>query len=193
MPDTGAPHFIPFLDGTELVRAYPDFSEDLAEQVADGLSDASKIKQVVAVSDNTPFTSTSTSYVAVPNLEVTITPEEESSSILILGSLGVGYGDSQTLRNVAVSVFRGGTNLGLTAGSRTPALSAVNLIMGRTVSNHGIVFLDEPNTTSPVTYSVRVNRMGAGGTVYVHAGDVNTNNADITRVTSSLVVVEVAP
>ncbi len=37
MPDTGAPFEIPFLDGTELVRDYPDFSEDLANQVADNL------------------------------------------------------------------------------------------------------------------------------------------------------------
>ena len=37
MPDTGAPYEIPFLDGTELVRAYPQFSEDLADQIVAGL------------------------------------------------------------------------------------------------------------------------------------------------------------
>lgn len=40
MPDTGAPYAIPFLDGTELVRAYPAFSEDLANAIADALDDA---------------------------------------------------------------------------------------------------------------------------------------------------------
>lgn len=40
MPDTGAPWEIPFLDGTELVRAYPAFSEDLAEAIADALDAA---------------------------------------------------------------------------------------------------------------------------------------------------------
>ena len=37
MPDTGAPYFIPFLDGTELVRAYPDLSEDLADAIVNAL------------------------------------------------------------------------------------------------------------------------------------------------------------
>ena len=37
MPDTGAPYFIPFLDGTELVRAYPELSEDLADAIVNAL------------------------------------------------------------------------------------------------------------------------------------------------------------
>ena len=37
MPDTGSPYEIPFLDGTELVRAYPQFSEDLADAIVAGL------------------------------------------------------------------------------------------------------------------------------------------------------------
>ena len=40
MPDTGSPYEIPFLDGTELVRAYPAFSEDLANAIADALDAA---------------------------------------------------------------------------------------------------------------------------------------------------------
>lgn len=40
MPDTGSPYEIPFLDGTELVRAYPAFSEDLANAIVDGLDSA---------------------------------------------------------------------------------------------------------------------------------------------------------
>ena len=39
MPDTGAPYEIPFLDGTELVRAYPQTSEDLADAIAGNLAD----------------------------------------------------------------------------------------------------------------------------------------------------------
>lgn len=38
MPDTGAPWNVPFLDGTELVRNYPAFSEDLAEQIETNLN-----------------------------------------------------------------------------------------------------------------------------------------------------------
>ena len=40
MPDTGPPHSIPFLDGTELVRSYPQFSEELADAIADALDAA---------------------------------------------------------------------------------------------------------------------------------------------------------
>jgi hypothetical protein len=37
MPDTGAPYNIPYLGGTELVRDYPDFSEDLADAIVAAL------------------------------------------------------------------------------------------------------------------------------------------------------------
>jgi hypothetical protein len=40
MPDTGAPYFIPFAAPADLVRDWPDLSEDVALAIASGLSAA---------------------------------------------------------------------------------------------------------------------------------------------------------
>ena len=48
MPDTGAPYFIPFLDGTELVRAYPELSEDLADAIVNALENIPVTQKKIA-------------------------------------------------------------------------------------------------------------------------------------------------
>jgi hypothetical protein len=168
-----------------------DAIKDLANAVAEGLSAASAIGQVLSVSDNTPFTTASSSYVAVPNISITVTPESADSKFVLFGSVGMGFFDGDNRRNGAASIFRGTTNLALSADSRTPAFTTVREDLNRAVAGRSLVAFDNPSTTSEVTYSIQVARVSTLGTLFVHAGPSNTNDGQHTRVSSVLVVVEV--
>ena len=83
MPDTGAPHFIPFADPTDLVRDWPALSEDVADAVAAGLDAAGFVKQIVTATDTTSRSTTSTSYVDA-SISATITPQDAANRLIIL-------------------------------------------------------------------------------------------------------------
>ena len=65
MPDTGLPWEIPYLDGTEFVKDYPQASEDLADAIVDALDGIPVLagigSNVVSAGKTDPFTTTSPS------------------------------------------------------------------------------------------------------------------------------------
>lgn len=122
------------------------------------------VVQVVSNSTTASLTTTSTTFVDVPNLNVTITPKFASSKILVSYN---AYTNSQTQGNETfVTVFRGSTNLNATAansgfgGLYTGAGGWTAVVVSGSIS-------DSPSTTSPVTYSIKF-RSGAGATANVN-------------------------
>ena len=190
MPDTGAPWNIPFLDGTELVRAYPDFSEDLADAVADGLSAAGNAgigSNVVQTVKTNTFTTSSTSFIPIPDLELSFTPSSATSKVLLhFGTTCRGAGGFSTL----FELRRGSTSIGISSDSEPGSVGhAQGVIPGvgqvsNTTTSPNVLFLDSPGTGSAITYSVRVR--GNGGTTIVGAGRAGS-------FITTLTAVEVAP
>ena len=192
MPDTGAPWNIPFLDGTELVRAYPDFSEDLADAVADGLSAAGNAgigSNVVQTVKTDHFQSTSTTFIPLPGLSVTITPSTATSKILVMADLHMSASAI-----IFVQLFRGATRIYQGQdGTNTPfnnwnATTVENFAQSNTrETRHPTkVFLDSPETTSPVTYSLEA-RVDTG-TMFLNRQGLNT----VIGAVSSITVIEVS-
>jgi hypothetical protein len=196
--DTGAPWLLPYPLSSDLVRDGADAIKDLAEATATGLSAAGSegigpnTAQVVKLDT---FTSTSTSVVDVTGLEVTITPSSTDSKILIIGQVSwaelnsnfygvyrLGGGNAETFIGDADGVRPRGT-FGGTSGA--------NSARGMYVAT--LVFLDSPNTTSPVTYKVRVQGRDAGGSgaSFVNRTQDDTNDALNPRGASSITVIEV--
>ena len=194
MPDTGAPWNIPFLDGTELVRAYPDFSEDLADAVADGLSAAGNAgigSNVVQTVKTDVFTTTSGTFTPITGLAATITPSSATSKVLVLVSVM-----SSTLNNnisVVFRVMRGSTPVGIgdAAGSRVRGTFRGSPGFGGT---HGVVLLDTPNTTDPVEYTVETGGYESGQETSINKNVTDTDNANLQngRTASFITLVEVA-
>jgi hypothetical protein len=191
MPDTGAPWNIPFAEGSDLVRDWPALSEDVADAVADGLN-TRKFGQIAQTVKTDTFTTTSSTYVVVTGLEVSITPSSASNKVLVMISVpfafaGAGAGGQPEGH---MSIFRDTTNLSVptSPGDRTPVTHST------AVQSFNFSFLDSPATTSAVTYSVRVRGPGGDPTpvVYVNRSVDDSDATGRARGISTITAIEVA-
>ena len=148
-----------------------------------------KVGQVLQSYKTDTFSSSSTSFVDITTLSVSITPTSATSKILVTGYVtgnGVpGAGD------IMVQIVRGATAIGNAdaAGSRSVGYGFNNAGQGLIQAN--FMYLDSPSTTSATTYKIQ-GRLNAGsGTWYVNRTITDTDNAGYPRVTSAITVMEV--
>ena len=133
-----------------------------ASATLDTLKRAGNILQVLSVRKTDAFTTTSTSFVDVTGLTLSITPSSASNKIFVfysayLSSSGADYGSVSKL-------VRDSTDLEFGYNQTNPVQSGTG---GTTVNQ----LLDTPNTTSSVTYKIQLKshstshnaRIGAGG------------------------------
>ena len=161
--------------------------------VTSALLPAGSVLQVVTTEKTDTFTTTSSSYVDVTGLSVSITPTSSSSKILVLfqinGSQQVGAGRAylKLLRDSTV------INAGATAGSRTRALggfsSADTSIPSTPVSGN---YLDSPATASSTTYKIQIAMTAGSGTAYINRTVLDNDGADQLRMASQITVMEIA-
>ena len=103
---------------------------------------AGQVIQVLSTTiSGSNLTTTSTSFVAISGLSVSITPASSSNKILILSSIQL---DPEY--NVAATIYRGATNLG---GSSGFFYGGYHDGLDSSIS-----YLDSPATTSAITYQV---------------------------------------
>ena len=153
------------------------------------------IIQVKSVTKTDTFTTQSTSLVDVPGLSVSITPTRSDSKILVMVSIAMGQ---QTANFSYGCLIRDSTRIfvGDTRGNR-----ANMSLMSYDASNSGIcnlqsfTHMDEPATTSAVTYKMQV-RCATSGTTTVNRSARDSNGgggADSydTNQASSITVMEV--
>lgn len=147
--------------------------------------------QVSSTSKTDPFSTSSTSFVDVTGLSVSITPTSTSSKILVLGYVHTSVsGDiafNARLMRDSTAIF-----VGDTAGSR-PRVTFFNGPTNLPVlgSPFSPIFLDSPATTSSTTYKVQV--FTNTGTIYVNrSGSDRDTSAYDGRTASSITVMEIA-
>ena len=132
-------------------------------------SGGGKILQIVAATDTSVRSTTSASYTKASNsCDVAITPSASNSKVLIMLSSGGGVGAAGN--RGFFSFFRDSTDLAPTGdGIRTMENT------GATTSETPFVvyFLDTPNTTSQITYSIQMKVQG-GNTLYFNQKGVST-------------------
>lgn len=162
MPDTGAPWNIPYVTSSDLVKDWPADSLALANAIDSGLGLAGGLIQVQQTVKTDTFSTTSSSFVDVTGLTVSITPSSASHRILLMasfsfqGTSGSSFGAQVRFNggnantfddDAAGGIFRISTG-GLDTAYVTP------------------VYVDSPATTSAVTYAVQIRRL-ASATVYI--------------------------
>jgi hypothetical protein len=125
--------------------------------------------QIQTVTKTDPFTTTSTSYVAVTGLTVNITPASASNKVLVTGSVSYSGGSGQSM---SVQLLRNGSPIfvGNTQGTRPQAFGSESG-GGFQAPSNGFSFLDTPATTSAVTYSISVRVNGGTGAVNQCSGN----------------------
>ena len=148
-----------------------------------------KVLQVVASTEKTDtFTTTSTSYVDVTGITVAITPAATSSKILVLCNVNTG-GKNGYPRFMQLLRDSTPISIGASAGSRIR--SSWGLQGGdREVNGGYLVFLDDPDTTSEVTYKIQqINAPGGGA--FCNRGDDDADDNARCRTSSSITVIEI--
>jgi hypothetical protein len=203
MPDTGAPWNIPYVDPTDLVRDYPQASEDLADAIADGLTAAvspgigsnvvQTVKTDVFSASLAQGDETSTNV-----FEATITPSSNTSKVLVVvhavarSAGAVATGDAGA--NITIYRATNAIALGDAAGSRSRRTASGAGSFARTAgSTIGMTFLDSPATDSPVTYGVRLSHNVNGTrTVTLNQTSDDTDNSSFGRFISTITLIEVA-
>lgn len=154
---------------------------------------AGTILQVVSTTKTDVFTTTSTTFTAVTGLSVSITPVSATSKILVTGD--VSFAHTGANRFLRFRLMRGATaiDIGDAAGSRDRATSS--WYAGDVNGNSGtgawpINFLDSPNTTSPITYSVQIAT--SGDTMGVNRTGQDADALAEPRTASTITLMEVA-
>jgi hypothetical protein len=147
---------------------------------ADGAVDG-KILQVVSVVKSDTFSTSSSTLVNITGLAATITPQFTTSKIMCLLTIGIVDNDALALNYGDVT--RGGTPIGI---GNTGSTREVGWLHTTPAGNRGSSiawsFLDNPESTSALTYQARV---GTGNnTAYVNrqATDQNRGIATITLI-----------
>lgn len=129
------------------VKAYVDNNQKVAQVVFTAISGGTSTSDIP--DDNTTPTNTEGTEI----YSQAITLASASSKVLIQSGFNLGMSGGQ--RAVA-SLFRGSTNIGtVVLRDGTSTMQTINFNI-----------LDEPSTAGSVTYSIRVGRGTAGGTVY---------------------------
>ena len=150
---------------------------------------AGAVLQVVSAAKTDVFSTTSTSFVDVTGLSVSITPTSASSKILVIS--GVSLGAEVGINAIFPRLARNGTAIFQSdaAGVRIQAVAMFEVGNAATFPV-AINFLDSPNSTSSQTYSIQVRVNSGTGRVNASATDSNVTNWS--RSASSITVMEIA-
>lgn len=159
-----------------------------------------KILQVVQTVKTDTFTTSSNSYVNVTGLSATITPQSNTNKILIFGQISHGLGNNNGYG--AFKITRGDTDiyLGDAAGDRVRGVfggdsggETVAQQERRKLISESIIFLDSPNTSSSITYNLKVRQTrDTGSPVNINMAELDTDNIQRVRGASSITLMEVA-
>jgi hypothetical protein len=183
--DTGAPWNLPYPESTDLVRDGATDIEALADAVALGLTAANVGigSNVVQTVKTDAFSTTSSSYTDITGLAVTITPSSASSKIavfftVVLSQSGVGSGVTLRLVRASTDIF---VNTDAAIAIERSTATAIVSGTANLFSNSG-VFVDTPETSSPVTYKLTMRVTGNTG--FVNRRGDSTNSGTVSHITA---------
>ena len=143
----------------------------------DGLPSGSSggIIQIKSTTKTDTFNTSSTSKVDITGMSVSITPTRSDSKILISSHLSYGGNNF----NFYCDLLRGSTRLFIPSSGNNPctiALCGITLTTYQ-IFNSSFQFIDEPATTSAVTYKLQIAVQAGGGDFYLNRSRRN-NSAD---------------
>ena len=161
------------LDATKLSGNLPALNGSALTNI-----DGGKFLQIVQDTRTSQVSSSTTnSNVTISGLSVSITPSAATSKILILATITHGFSSTSSF---VYRLLRDSTALNVgTTDPGSPVSGYVGTVAGKQNSTRGqpvsITFLDEPNTTSSITYSFTIKHNS--GTWYLNTRDDNYGGA----------------
>lgn len=154
----------PYVESSDLVANYPGVSLALANHI----DTIGKVLQVVRATDVTQRSTTSTSFVDVPGMSVSITPQKSNSNLLII-AVGQALSSNGTGDNRVL--------IQITDSANTALSGAQSMGFGRSASPSGLFSMNintwgwvAAASTATRTYKLRF-RVPASGLGYVSNND----------------------
>jgi len=127
-----------------------------------------RLGQVVSTNKTDVFTTSSTTFVDVTGVSVSITPTLDTSKVLVIFASVVGNTAGGSNSSARLNLLRGATNIaqstGGTGGNQTLGVNTGNNNAGAPSS---IIFLDSPATTSATTYKIQAATIAGGGSIAI--------------------------
>ena len=153
-----------------------------------------KVLQVVSTVKTDASSTTSTSFVTISGLSLSITPSSTSSKIYIMAMLHASS-DENYDGGAAWRIYRDGSvisgALGNSEGSRTTATAQAVSRASWNSKTTSILYLDSPATTSATTYDFRIRGESGRGIVINKPYD-NPDNSDRVRPICTITLMEIA-
>jgi hypothetical protein len=143
---------------------------------------------VVSTTKTDTFSTSSSSFVDVTGLSVSITPSSASNKILIIASI---YGGNDTQYSFA-RLMRDSTAICVGDANSSNTRNSFNNFYAADASNYkgGTQnFLDSPATTSSTTYKVQM--LAGSSTVYLNYGGTTSTDFSRGRTASTITVMEI--
>lgn len=173
-------------DTTQTLTNKSIVASQLTGTIAAARMPTGSVLQVVSAIKNDGFSSSSTTFVDITGLSVSITPISATSTILILATsnFSINTGNSPTVFNLV----RNSTNIATPATAPTYNGTVTPYVAGNISDQNvqwSINFLDSPATTSATTY--KVQGRGSAGTWYVNRRATTDFNS-----ISTITVMEIA-
>ena len=138
-----------------------------------------KILQIVRATDSTQRSTTSTTYVDVTGMSVTITPQKSDSAVLVIATYFLDISGGSP--NDAALAITDNSNNTLSGAQR--AQHAINAASG--VSHSSVIIgYSTPATTSATTYKVQLR--SNSGTVHINRTTADTDTSTFYRSISTI-------
>jgi hypothetical protein len=165
-----------------------------------GKAPAGTVLQVVQTHLNTTSSQSlsSNTVTNISGLNATITPKSTSSKILVM----VRWGGELSITSTEYVVFglkRGTTAIGNPAAAGSRPIGLAMLIPGyfssdaNSTPDHAIYqYMDSPSTTSATTYHATINSTNSSATLYNQRTVRDNNQIDDERITSTMILMEIA-
>lgn len=175
-----------YLEDADVVQYY-----DGAAWATVGPASAGAVAQVKSTTISDTFSTTSTSFVDVTGLSVSITPTSASNKVLVIVTGNIG----QNGAFVRGQVLRDSTAIGIgdAAGNRSRVGLVDTTLNTAAQSQIAYSFLDSPATTSATTYKLQIRTNNVSFAVYMNRAHDDSDIADRSRAISTITVMEVAP
>jgi hypothetical protein len=152
------------------------------------------LQVVSATKTDTQVSSTST-FVDITGLSLSITPSSSSNKIFLVCNINI----DGTSRYFGLKFVRGSTDIGIgdADGSRTRL--TVSSMRNQSATNDNYVmhnssasFLDSPNTTSATTYKIQAGKhYDTASSLYINRPEIDDNSSYVTRGISTLTAYEI--
>lgn len=149
------------------------------------------VLQVVSAAKTDTFTTSSTSFVDITGMSVSITPISNTSKILVITNIHAA--EARGVNGIMTRMMRDATPIavGDAAGSRSGITLANHTSDANWPEASSMTFLDSPSSTSSLTYKLQM-RATSATTVYFNRGQTDSDNANTGRFVSTITVMEIA-